>query len=102
MDITIGTDAAPAVGGCGGSCTCGAGVDETPVLDVRTIPHVIRHATVHGALGGLPPGTSLVLVAPHDPLPLLRELDDRHPGEFEVGYDRQGPEAWHVRLTRAH
>ncbi|MFN8167680.1 MAG: DUF2249 domain-containing protein [Candidatus Nanopelagicales bacterium] len=101
MDITLGTADEPAgTGGCGGHCTCGAQTDTTPVLDVRTIPQLVRHATVLGALGGLPAGTSLVLVAPHDPLPLLRELEEREPGAFAVGYDERGPETWHVRLTR--
>jgi uncharacterized protein (DUF2249 family) len=41
-----------------------------------------------------------VLVAPHDPLPLLRELEEREPGAFTVGYDARGPETWDVRLAR--
>ncbi len=86
--------------GCGGHCSCGAAMDETPVLDVRTIPHSIRHAAVLGALDGVGAGTSLVLIAPHDPLPLLREIAERAPGAFDVTYDERGPEAWHVRLTR--
>ena len=56
-----------------GSCGCG-GHDDTdvPVLDVRSVPHAIRHATVFGAFDAIPDGGSLLLLAPHDPLPLLR------------------------------
>ena len=86
--------------GCGGQCSCGATSDDTPVLEVRTLPHSIRHAAVLGALDGVNAGTSLVLIAPHDPLPLLREISEREPGAFDVTYDARGPEAWHVRLTR--
>lgn len=104
MDINItalqNETAEAASGGCGGNCTCDATAEETPVLDVRLIPHSIRHATVLGALSGVEPNGSLVLVAPHDPLPLLRDLEDREPGAFDVSYDQRGHDEWHVRLTR--
>ncbi|HEX2806100.1 MAG TPA: DUF2249 domain-containing protein [Kineosporiaceae bacterium] len=92
-------------GGCGGSCGCGGGhegdlADAAPVLDVRAVPHEIRHATVFGAVAAVETGGSLVLVAPHDPLPLLAQLDDREPGVFTVGYEERGPQAWRLRLTR--
>ena len=44
---------------------------------------------------------SLLLVAPHDPLPLLRQLEGRAPGVFTVDYLERGPEAWRLRLVRA-
>ncbi|HAM23657.1 MAG TPA: cation-binding protein [Actinobacteria bacterium] len=85
-------------GGCG--CGC-AHTDEIPELDVRAIPHAIRHATVFGALEAVEPGSSLILVAPHDPLPLLNQIDDRHPNEFSVSYLERGPEAWRLQLVRS-
>lgn len=92
--------AAPASSGCGcGSCGCGAAAD-APVLDVRAIPRGVRHAAVIGAVGAVPVDGSIVLLAPHDPLPLLRELDDRDPGALSVSYDEAGPETWAVRLRR--
>lgn len=84
-----------------GGCDCGGQDDTDPVLDVRAVPHAIRHATVFGALGAVPRGGSLVLVAPHDPIPLLGQIEDREPGAFGVSYDERGPEAWRVRLTRS-
>ena len=102
-----GRSAGPAVedssgGACSGTCSCGgAGAADAPVLDVRDIPHPIRHATVFGAAGAVPAGGSLVLVAPHDPLPLLAQLAEREPGAFAVAYEVRGPEAWRLRLTRA-
>jgi uncharacterized protein (DUF2249 family) len=86
--------------GCGcGTCGCGS-ADDAPVLDVRAIPAAVRHAAVHGALDSLPVASSLVLLAPHRPAPLLAELDERHPGAFAVSYDAEGPDTWAVRLTR--
>ncbi|MFE0965488.1 DUF2249 domain-containing protein [Streptomyces fungicidicus] len=86
-------------GACGGVCGCG-GAEETnePELDVRDVPHAIRHATVFGALDAVPAGTSMVLVAPHDPLPLLAQIEQRSPGVFAVEYLERGPEAWRLRF----
>ncbi|MFK0252720.1 DUF2249 domain-containing protein [Streptomyces sp. NPDC090445] len=86
-------------GGCGGICGCG-GAEETaePELDVREVPHALRHATVFGALDAVPAGTAMVLVAPHDPLPLLAQIEQRSPGAFAVEYLERGPESWRLRL----
>ncbi|MGC0400443.1 uncharacterized protein (DUF2249 family) [Streptomyces sp. SAI-126] len=87
-------------GGCGGVCGCGGGAEENePQLDVRDVPHAIRHATVFGALDAVPAGTAMVLVAHHDPLPLLAQIEQRSPGVFSVEYLERGPEAWRLRLS---
>jgi uncharacterized protein (DUF2249 family) len=88
---------------CGGACGCGGSdnADDDVVLDVRSIPHAIRHATVFGAFGAVPAGGSLVLLAPHDPRPLLAQLAECEPGAFAVDYGAQGPDIWQLRLTRA-
>jgi len=88
--------------GCGGACSCGE-VDgpELPELDARTVTHAIRHATIFGALDSVRSGGGLVLVAPHDPLPLLRQLEGREPGAFAVDYLERGPEAWRLRFIRS-
>lgn len=75
--------------------------EEIPTLDVRPIPRSIRHATVIGALSAIRPGRSLDLVAPHDPQPLLRQVEGLEPGVWSVEYLVEGPEAWTLRLTRA-
>ncbi|MDT0393984.1 MULTISPECIES: DUF2249 domain-containing protein [Streptomyces] len=88
-------------GGCGGTCGCGGSDDtDVPELDVRDVPHSLRHATVFGALEAVPAGRAMVLVAPHDPLPLLRQIEGRHPGVFAVDYRERGPEAWRLLFTR--
>jgi uncharacterized protein (DUF2249 family) len=89
--------------GCGGhTCSCGeADGPGYPELDVRAIPHAIRHATIFGALESVRPGAGLELVAPHDPLPLLDQVQARWPGAFTVSYRERGPEAWRLILVRA-
>lgn len=84
----------------GGHASCDCGDDDAPELDVRTVPHAIRHATVIGAFDAIPSGGSLLLVAPHDPLPLLRQLTARTAGAMAVSYEQRGPDAWRLRLTR--
>jgi len=79
-------------------CGCGGHDAETPVLDVRTIPHAIRHAAVFGAFEAIRPGASLILVAPHAPLPLLAQLSER--ARIDVEFLVEGPTEWHVQLTR--
>ncbi|MXM65339.1 DUF2249 domain-containing protein [Streptomyces sp. HUCO-GS316] len=86
-------------GGCGGVCGCGAQDEDDPELDVREVPHAIRHATVFGALDAIPEGTALVLIAHHDPLPLLAQIEQRRPGVFGVQYLERGPEAWRLRFS---
>jgi len=46
-------------------------------------------------------GGGLVLVAPHDPLPLLMQLEQRSPGLFSIDYLQRGPDAWRIRFVRA-
>lgn len=81
-------------------CECGV-VDEPelPELDVRTVPHAIRHATVFGALDAVHAGAGMILIAPHDPLPLLAQIEQRTPGRFEVSYLERGPQAWRLQLS---
>ena len=82
-------------------CACGeTEAPGHPELDVRTVPHAIRHATVFGALEAVAPGSGLVLVAPHDPKPLLAQIEQRSPGAFTTTYLTRGPESWRIELVR--
>ena len=84
-----------------GGCACG-GHDEPGLaeLDTRVIPHAIRHATIFGALEGLNTGKGILLIANHNPLPLLAQLDQRSPGKFAVDYVEDGPELWKLSMVR--
>lgn len=82
-------------------CTCSeSDAHAASVLDARAIPHAIRHGAIFGALDSLRSGAALVLVAPHDPQPLLAQARDRYPEGLEVEYLQRGPEAYHLRLQR--
>jgi uncharacterized protein (DUF2249 family) len=91
-------------GGCGApGHACGCGETDRPAhpeLDARAIPHAIRHATVFGALDGIRPGKGLILVAPHDPRPLLAQLEQRAPGAFAIEYLERGPDRWRLLMVR--
>ena len=69
-------------------------------LDVRTIPPVIRHATIFTFLEGLTPGGSFEIVNDHDPMPLRRQIEARYPGVYSWTYVQQGPDLWQVEICR--
>ena len=73
--------------------------NDIPTLDATTIPHAVRHGAIHGALGTLNVGESMVLVAPHDPIPLLREIEAREE-DFELEYLKKEPQEGHIKFTR--
>lgn len=99
-DIQIHSSRAEA--GAGGTgCACGGHDEELPELDVQAIPHAVRHSAIFGVLDGLRPGFGVVLSATHDPVPLLRQLDERAPGGFDVDYLDRGPERWRLLVRRA-
>jgi uncharacterized protein (DUF2249 family) len=82
----------------GHACGCHEPDADVPVLDVRTLPHAIRHAAILGAFEAIAPGGSLVLVAPHAPVPMLTQLSQR--AAIDVEYLVEGPTEWHVKVTR--
>ena len=80
---------------------CGCQHEESEVvLDVRAIPHAVRHSAVRGAFGAIPVGGTMVLVAPHRPTPLLAELAADANGALAVEVLMEEPGECHVRLTR--
>ncbi|PZO99692.1 MAG: hypothetical protein DI609_07780 [Corynebacterium urealyticum] len=72
---------------------------DIPTLNASEIPHAVRHGAIHGALGTLNVGESMILIAPHDPLPLLKEVDQREES-FEREYLKQEPKEVHIKFTR--
>lgn len=71
----------------------GASMDHNEV-DAREFPPEARMRVVLGILEGLDPGQSMVVVAPHEPAPLLRALLSELPGRFEFGPLQRGPDDW--------
>jgi len=82
------------------ACGCGGHDDALPELDARVIPHAIRHAAIHGVVDTLQPGAAFVLVAPHDPIPLLNQIAARNGESVTVEYVARGPEAWKLKVAR--
>lgn len=81
-------------------CTCGEHETQVPTLVAGEIPHAIRHGAIIGALHQLPAGGSMDLVAPHDPVPLINQIEQLSPGGFERTYLVEGPQDWTIRFTR--
>lgn len=85
-----------------GGCGCGCGHETaTPELDARTIPHAIRHGAILGSISQVKPGESMILIAPHDPVPLLNQVREMFGEDVEISYeDREDPEAVRVRFAK--
>ncbi|MEA4945027.1 MAG: DUF2249 domain-containing protein [Propionicimonas sp.] len=90
-----GSNAKKQRGGCGCGCSDGA-----PELELAAIPKVMRSGAVIGGLTSMKPAQQVVLVADHDPSPLLSALNRVAPQTFDVSYLEQGPVAWRVQITR--
>ncbi len=69
-------------------------------LDVRSVPPVVRHATIFRILERLEPGEAFRIVNDHDPAPLYRKIEARWPGAYSWTYIVAGPVAWQVEIGR--
>ena len=95
-------------GGCGcGGCGCGGGGAQTESgvaqpgdLDVRQLPHAVRHERIFGMVAELNPGEAFVLANDHDPKPLRYQLEAMNPGQISWEYLEAGPELWRVAVGR--
>lgn len=82
-------------------CACSGHDDALPELDVQTIPHAIRHASIFGAIESLAPRGGMIISATHDPVPLLQQLEAKHGDAYTVEYLDRGPERWRILIRRA-
>lgn len=86
-------------GGC--NCSCGGGAaDEAPEIDAHALPQPVRHGAILGAIGSLKPGASVVVVTPHEPKPLLRQIADQFGASVTVSNDLLTPDVCKTRVTR--
>lgn len=81
-------------------CSCGHHDEALPVLDARTIPHAVRHGAIIGAFQQVAPGAAMVLVAPHDPLPLLSQLTQLFGDSIQFEYLDRAPEEVKIKFTK--
>lgn len=84
----------------GHACGCGEHDADLPELNASEIPHAIRHGSVIGAFSQVRPGSAMVLVAPHNPVPLLNQLQGLEGDNLEVTYLDEGPGDWRIKLGR--
>lgn len=95
------TDAAIAAEGTSNDGACERQqADEIPEVDARLIPPTVRHGAILGALSVVQPGDSLIVAAPHDPFPLLAQIDEREGDNVRYSYVQRGPDVWRVLLER--
>ena len=92
-------------GSCGCGCGCGHAdaVDsgsEPSDLDVRSLPHALRHEQIFAAVNTLAPGEFFVLANDHDPKPLRFQFEAQAPGTIGWEYLAEGPDVWRVRISR--
>jgi uncharacterized protein (DUF2249 family) len=73
---------------------------EVVVLDVREVAPRERHTRIFATLAELSPGGVVNLLVDHEPRPLWYQLQAEQPGQFAWTYLEEGPELWHVRITR--
>lgn len=59
-----------------------------------------RHPTIFSAWDSLEPGSSILIVNDHDPVPLYYQFACEHQGHFRWEYLEQGPETWRVRISK--
>ena len=67
-----------------------------PGIILGVVLLVAAAATIFGALDSVGPGSGLVLLAPHDPVPLLAQVEQRWPGRFTLEYLERGPVDWRL------
>ena len=68
-------------------------------LIIHSLPKVVRHALLFAAMDNLPLGASLIVVAPHQPVPLFNYLQESE-SHYRVETIETGPVDWRYRVTR--
>jgi uncharacterized protein (DUF2249 family) len=69
-------------------------------FDVRAIPCREKHTLIFRRWAELPVGQHFVLINDHDPVPLYYQFAAQFPGAFSWEYLVQGPDVFHVQITR--
>ena len=85
------------------NATAEAPTYQTYPFDARAIAHRFRHSAIFGALDALEPGEAMRFVNDHDPIPLLRQMQQRYGDHIEVIYQQRvgdGPVVIDFVVTR--
>lgn len=65
--------------------------DQLYPFDARGIAKRFRHAAIFGALDSLTPGETMRFCNDHDPIPLLRQLQERYGENVQINYVQKVP-----------
>lgn len=60
-------------------------------FDARGIAKRFRHAAIFGALDALTPGETMRFFNDHDPIPLLRQMQERYGESVTITYVQKVP-----------
>ncbi|MCP4167602.1 MAG: DUF2249 domain-containing protein [Chloroflexi bacterium] len=69
-------------------------------MDVRTVAPRDRHPLIFDTFDALKVSEAFVLINDHDPKPLYYQLLHERTDQFDWQYLQEGPEEWHVQITR--
>ncbi len=69
-------------------------------IDLRPIPHGLRHGLVFAAFDALKVDESFVIINDHDPNPLRMQMEFMRHGQLRWDYLERGPEAFRVCIAR--
>jgi uncharacterized protein (DUF2249 family) len=82
------------------SSAVGATVLAAYPFDARGVAKRFRHAAIFGALATLEPGEAMRFVNDHDPIPLLRQMQDRFGEAIAVEYKERGDDGVVIDFIR--
>ncbi|MBX5481216.1 MAG: DUF2249 domain-containing protein [Myxococcaceae bacterium] len=69
-------------------------------FDARGIAKRFRHAAIFGALDALEPGETMRFMNDHDPLPLLKQMQERYGEGIAIEYRKNEPGGVIIDFTR--
>ena len=70
----------------------------TKTIDVKGLGHVEKEGLIFPTVQGLSDGDTLRIILEFNPVPLVYMLKAQ--GEFEISYEKEGPEEWILNIKR--
>lgn len=70
------------------------------LIETQNIPASQRHAAILKVFDNLAAGESVTIVNNGDPKPLIVQVEQKRPLQFDSDYLEKGPKAWLVKLTK--
>lgn len=74
------------------------GIDEIRTIDVTQLSHTEKEGLIFPGIESLKPGETLRIVLEFSPVPLVYLL--KTGGDFDIAYEKEGPDEWILRVTR--